>query len=622
MAGRSGTVLGHLHQLLAARGADGQTDGHLLDRFVTQQEESAFTALVQRHGPLVLRVCRRLLGNTADADDAFQATFLVLVRKARTLDKRGSLAGWLYGVAYRIAVRARAQAAQRRTYERQAAQMQTRKAVPEPPDPALRELLDEELSRLPEKYRSPVVLCYLEGKTYAEAARQLRWPLGTVRGRVARARILLRKRFTRRGLAVPIGLFGTVWASDTALAGVPTALMQATTRAALLTVAGNGAVAGAFSAHVIALGEAALKELAIGRLKTVFAVLLGFTVLGTGAGLLTQQAARSDRPERPANAETPQEVAPRPETERLIPRLATQFRHGGEIRSIALAPDGTTLAFGGADATIRLWDLTATPIRERTHWKRPSPVFAVTFSAGGKFLAAGSVGNDKVALWEAATGREVDHPFTGNNSVRRLAFSPKGDVLAAGGYSDLIHVWEFANRRKRHTLPFPGTPNKMGINCLAFTPDGTKLAAAGIGEADRAIHLWDVGTGQKVQTFQGHQGWVNTLAFFPDGKHLASGSEDRTICVWNVATGRAIRRWQGHAQGVSYLALFRDGKTLASVGGEPVIRLWDAATGKESRQLAGHSTPVVALALSRDGSTLASGGKDGSILLWKLDPEK
>jgi RNA polymerase sigma factor (sigma-70 family) len=239
MANRSrGPLLGHLRQLLGAQAED-QTDGQLLERFVSQREEAAFALLVRRHGPLVLGLCRRLLGNAADAHDAFQATFLVLVRKAHALDKRGSLAGWLYAVAYRVAVRARARAARRRDCERQACRMRARNTAGEPADPDLGPVLAEELNRLPEKYRSPVVLCYLEGKTHAEAARQLRWPLGTVRGRVARARDLLRRRLARRGLALSTGLLAAL-SPGGAAAAIPATMLRATVQAALLEAAGQG----------------------------------------------------------------------------------------------------------------------------------------------------------------------------------------------------------------------------------------------------------------------------------------------------------------------------------------------------------------------------------------------
>src|SRR5438067_7096191 len=184
--------------------ADG-SDAHLLGRFVQHRDEEAFATLMGRHGPMVLGICRRVLRDQQDAGDVFQATFLVLVRKAASLGRPESLGNWLYGVAYRIALQARAGAARWRALERQVANVPAPEPVDEKVWDELRPLLDEEINRLPEKYRAPVVLCYLEGKTYAEAARLLGWTKGTVSGRLARARDLLRPRLARRGLALAAG---------------------------------------------------------------------------------------------------------------------------------------------------------------------------------------------------------------------------------------------------------------------------------------------------------------------------------------------------------------------------------------------------------------------------------
>jgi RNA polymerase sigma factor (sigma-70 family) len=177
------------------------TDTQLLKRFARQKDEAAFAALVRRHGPMVLAVCRRVLHDAHDAEDAFQATFLVLVRKARFIARPELLANWLYGVAYRVAVKARANANRRSAHERRAGAMTSVGSAPERIGSELRAVLDAELSHLPEKYRAPLVLCYLEGKTNEQAARLLGWPTGSISGRLARARELLRERLVSRGLA-------------------------------------------------------------------------------------------------------------------------------------------------------------------------------------------------------------------------------------------------------------------------------------------------------------------------------------------------------------------------------------------------------------------------------------
>src|SRR6266567_8849302 len=198
-------VIQHLRRTALLRDGAGRTDGQLLEDYVGRRDDAALAALVWRHGPMVWGVCRRVLRNHHDAEDAFQATFLVLVRKAASIASRELVANWLYGVAHQTALKARATVAKRRTRERQVTDM---------PEPAvsqqdqwrdLQPVLDEELSRLPDKYRGVIVLCDLEGKTRKEVAGQLGCPEGTVASRLARARIMLAKRFTQRGVALSGG---------------------------------------------------------------------------------------------------------------------------------------------------------------------------------------------------------------------------------------------------------------------------------------------------------------------------------------------------------------------------------------------------------------------------------
>ncbi len=284
-AGPVTDFLRHLRSTAAARANEDCPDAGLLQQFVTEQAEAAFQTLVQRHGPMVLRVCGELLRDPHDVEDAFQATFLVLVSRASSIRDASLLGNWLYGVAYRVAVRARANSARRRTYEARRIDMVAAKPAAPGLEPEQRIILHEELNRLPEKYRVPVVLCYLQGKTNEEAARQLAWPIGTVKGRLTRARDLLRGRLTRRGLALSASTFALILSQNTASAAVPVALLSSTTKAALLVAAGQAAANGVVSAQAAALSKGVIQTMFLTKLNVTIAVLLGASVIGAGGGL-------------------------------------------------------------------------------------------------------------------------------------------------------------------------------------------------------------------------------------------------------------------------------------------------------------------------------------------------
>jgi RNA polymerase sigma factor (sigma-70 family) len=269
------------------------TDAQLLERFAVQREESAFEALLHRHGPLVFGVCLRLLCNPHDAEDAFQATFLILARKAGSIGRPALLGNWLYGVAHRVAARARKTSLRRHMRETTDADLATIPNGEPPGEPDFAPLLHEELQRLPDKYRSPVVLCYLEGKTNKEAADQLQWPVGTVKGRLNRARELLRKRLARRGVALTVGLL----AANTLTAKAPAALLDGTSRAAL-AFAAKGAVVGSASTQALALTKGVLQIMLLSRMKIVAAVILAVTLVAGGLayhGLAVEPPAKADK---------------------------------------------------------------------------------------------------------------------------------------------------------------------------------------------------------------------------------------------------------------------------------------------------------------------------------------
>ena len=266
-------------------------DDQLLSRFFLEREDAAFGVLVERYGPLVYGVCRRILPDSNDAEDAFQATFLVLVRKGGTLRDPRALASWLYGVAYRTARKLKAKAALRTRSERQASEMPTKSDVSEMTYDELQAVLDEEISQLPEKYALPLVLCYLEGKTNAQAAAQLGWPEGSISRRLSRARELLRSRLARRGLALSAALITAVFAS-TAIAAVSHELLASTTRAATLAASGVSldeivSPATAKVVNDVIAGMSATSKFSIPTVVTLASILLivttGLWQLGTAA---------------------------------------------------------------------------------------------------------------------------------------------------------------------------------------------------------------------------------------------------------------------------------------------------------------------------------------------------
>src|SRR5262249_26362432 len=241
------TLLRHIHKLAAGQDAQQRTDRELLDDFSGSRNQAAFAALVARHGPMVLRVCRRVLNHEQDAEDAFQATFLVLARNTGSIRKREALVQWLHGVAYRTAMEAKRKAARRRTHEARLRPLTSQQA-PRPTWDDVQDVLDDEIQRLPEAFRTAFVLCVLEGKSGPEAAALLGIKPGTVSSRLTRARQRLRRRLARRG----IQLSALLAALAVAEAGVPAGVARATPRSRLLVAAG-GMCAGQDSSHIAAL---------------------------------------------------------------------------------------------------------------------------------------------------------------------------------------------------------------------------------------------------------------------------------------------------------------------------------------------------------------------------------
>jgi len=302
-----GNVMNRIRRMASRPILADQSDHELLSRFLRDHEDEAFAALVRRHGPMIMGACLRVLSHRQDAEDAFQATFLMLVRKGHTIRQGDALASWLHRVAFRICLRARANASR-------TAATGVVGDIPVEGDPGvdaawreIRPVLDLELQRLPAKYRTPMTLCYLEGKTYEEAALLLGCPKGTVAIRLLRGRQMLKNRLLRRGLLLSAGLFAAHTALSQAQAALPPALVNATAGAAV-SLAQGGAANMAISAGAAALLESASRSLWLQKAKIVLALCVG--ICGIGAGIGTMVPSISTSGTLSVRAETIQKTQP------------------------------------------------------------------------------------------------------------------------------------------------------------------------------------------------------------------------------------------------------------------------------------------------------------------------
>jgi RNA polymerase sigma factor (sigma-70 family) len=305
--GQLTTVIEHLRRAALRQDVAGMTDGELLGAFLARQDAAALEMLVRRHAGMVHGVCRRVLGHPADADDAFQATFLVLVRRAASIVPREKVGNWLYGVAYKTALTAKRTLARRRAREKQVPEMPQPPANPELDRIDLQQLLDQELSQLPEKYRLPVVLCDLEGRTRREVARQLRLPDGTLSNRLAAGRQRLARRLQRRGLALSAGAVAALLEKE-ASAQAPVALVAATVNTAIQVVGNAGALAALVPAPVGTLTQGVLHTMWLTKLKLTVALVLTLGTLGAGTAW-TWQVEQDTAPPPAGKTAAPQEDA-------------------------------------------------------------------------------------------------------------------------------------------------------------------------------------------------------------------------------------------------------------------------------------------------------------------------
>jgi RNA polymerase sigma factor (sigma-70 family) len=623
-----------LRHLLGASGAPELSDGQLLTQFATRRDEAAFAELVRRHGPMVRGVCRRVLGNPHDADDAFQATFLILARKAAGAGRYPSVGGWLHAVAYHVALRERARAGRRRQHERQVARVSSEEAITDQDRRELRLVLDEELGRLPEKYRTPLVLCYLEGRSNAEAAQELACPVSTLGWRLGRGRELLRGRLRRRGLGLPAAAVAGVVA-ERASAALPAALVAAVVQGAVAFTRGSAAAGGA-GPGAAALAEGVLMSMALR--KVVCALALALTVaLGLGAALWAFRGSAAEPPSgNPAagpRAAAPKRSAPRAVARAVAFKERKTFRpprRDGQARVVqflAFSPDGKRLVEGDSQDA-RVYD-----------------------AGTGKELAALRGPVPKLTAVNPETGAESPTMTVSAQFV----FGAAGKELAAIDETG-VTLWDLGKKKVVADLDIGGyrgdrQPVRFESNAVTFSADGKRAAA---GDVEGTVKLWDL-TGlwrrkplarPELRTLRGAGTAVQALAFSADARLVAAVHNRGHVRVWEAATGKRRLAVRGNGVEIDMIPYTRtvvfgpDGKRLA-VADRSGLRLLEVAGGKRLAAFGfgggrgpgpgyGEASPVggarkgpppfyvTAVAFSPGGKAVVVGFNNGQVHVWDL----
>jgi RNA polymerase sigma factor (sigma-70 family) len=637
MASRSANVI-----LQHVRGIQsGQTYGVLADRDLLHRfaggDEDAFAALVRRHGPMVLGVGRRVLHQASDADDVFQAAFLALARDAGSRRWQVSVGNWLYVVAYRLALNARAESECRARHEARA-----RLAAPMDPLAIVtgRELcaiLDEELARLPERLRAPLISCCLQGQTRDEAARSLGWSLGTLKRRLEQGRALLRSRLEKRGFTLPATLAGTLVAEGIAPAAVPADLIQ--------TVAATAAGGTIPSVRVLSLSQTLSISASFVRLKTAAVVFLAVGLIGGLALGLNPQLVGWVESARPTGSTSPQQeqgkntVGPGDSThptkkertdqhgdplpEGAIARLGTiHWRlDSGGAQCMAIPHDGKTLVTANPATGVIIWELpTGKEVRKvpytaelRKAWLDTRS--SVTLSLDGSTVGFGTP-DGIVHIVDVGSGKVKQTCRGHQGPIQEAALSADGRVLVTRSGDGTLRVWDAASGKQVHLMRIESKKQLQYEPAeLALSPDGKTFAWIG-NDKERIIHVCDAATCEERHRLDQHEGDYRHMVFSPGSQALVATSDNGRIQLWDVNLGRLVRTWTSGGWGIPGIAFAPDGKTLAVRRGSDALRLLDVATGTELwsiKQRYG-STQKDAFAFTPDGKTLIVAPFGGPVL--------
>jgi RNA polymerase sigma factor (sigma-70 family) len=629
------------------------SDRELLASFAETRDGDAFAALVRRHGPMVLGLARRVVGDCQLGEDLFQATFLVLARKAHTIRRPEALPAWLHGVAFRLALRAKKYRIRRREREAQARPLASSDPLDELSGRELLAILDQELNKLSDVYRLPLILCGLEGLSQEEAAKRLGCQPGAVKGRLERGRSRLRQELAKRGLSLPGVLAGPLLVAG--MATVSVALAESTCKAALT---GSGV-----SPIALSLAEGGIQAFFLTKIKWVSALAIVIGALGLGAKWLATAATgvpgekSNIQPAEGAIVTKPVAAASGQQLDvdgdslpaGAIMRLGTLPRRAAGAK-LAITPDGKNIIGIRGGSYVSVWDAkTGNLLRKRVI---SSPSHVAELSADGRLLAAPAPNRAGIQIWEVATAKLAQTIPVKRGFPQYLAFSPDGKRLAAlldvnqPVYRRHLCIWELAPVKQVLSMELaPGDSSGMPI----FFPDGKRVL---LWLTSSGLCCVDIAGGRKLwQTAKGTY-FPNSIVFTRDGKILFTSPEEPAL---DAATGMPVRL--GKPPPVTLtdrLTLSPDGKTLLIAGKDVVVwdladgkrlgtltepgpvamvtpdgkavitnngalQRWDLATGKAvypDNLERGHVDEVLKLVFSADGKRLASASWDRSVRVW------
>lgn len=562
-AERNAALIRYIHRI--ASSAAVLPDHLLLKTFLDRRDEGSFAALVRRHGPRVLGVCRGVLGHHQDVEDAFQATFLVLARKAASIRNPEKLGSWLHGVAYRIATKARSK----------------RRGSPwGPADPVasmasspldlltlaeVRSIIYAELSCLPERYREPLVLCYLEGLTYDDAARCLGWSPTTLKGRLQRGRERLRRRLERRGLTLPE--LGTAALATQSLAvKIPAGMVEAAARTAVATPAATATSAAA----ILAVGVSG--PLAAIQAKLALAGILALAGLGAGALNFrspSETARAQQEPQRPAEEpRLPSDQYGDRLPDLAVTRLGTvRFNHGNNLRQLHYSPDGQRII---------------------------------------------SVGGRLVRVWDAASGKELRHFETGRaRRHEKSELSEDGRTIAVlddfegpEAFAFSVRFFDLETGKQVREVPLPVYQSEWSVFREDVLSPGASLCALFWNDFEiqngqpkmmhRGVRVFETrGNGKELYTIPNGDDQIRAI-IFAGKERLVTADKQRNVKVLEAMTGKVIREFN-HGKPVEVLAASKDGRFLATMEhhhhaidrylDKDLVHVWDLNTCKEIASL-------------------------------------